>query len=157
MKGKAFYFLGLISIVMLLASCQQQQTNYRIGYVNLRAVYASQASLQQADSLKNQQLQQLDNYVANIDRSLKMSKLTKEEIAQQAKLYTDTINSFKQAVDNRNMSVWNTKNIEIQTLIDSIGASQKFEYVLSTNNSTILFVKDSTNNITELIIEALKK
>ena len=152
--SKLIYKTTLLLIVLFFTvSCTD---NYKIAYVNLVKVYKSRPKFKVLDSLYNARLVGLNNYALTSEQKLKNSKLAKDTLEKKVKAYRDTINAYRQQIETDYANKVNLEKNKIQKVIDSISTLNKYNYVLSTANNNILFVKDTTNNITQSIIKALK-
>ncbi|MGB1282844.1 MAG: OmpH family outer membrane protein [Polaribacter sp.] len=143
----------IIILILALASCKQE--TYKVGYVNLNEIYPKLTELVKSDSIYRIQQQEVENYAVSVNNRLKEKRLKEKALQELTKKYNDTLTAFKQRIDKAYTTVLNTENSKIQKAIDSISKLYNYEYVLSTKNSSILFVKDTTNNLTPHILRAL--
>ena len=146
--------LVLLTLVVAITSCQQK--TFKAGYVNLGAIYQTRAALKVIDSLYQSQQIGLENYARTADQKVRGMKLSKEALAKTVKAYQDTLAAYKQQIEVEYAKKVNAEKVTIQTFIDSLSKQKNYDFVFSTSNNNILFVKDTTNNLTEHIIEALK-
>ena len=143
----------IVLLILVLVSCKQE--TYKVGYVNLNKIYPKLTELAKSDSIYKIQQQQAENYVVFVNNQLKEKKLKEKALQELTKKYNDTLTAFKQQIDNVYNTVVATENNKIQKAIDSISKLYNYEYIFSTKNNSILFVKDTTNNITPHILKAL--
>ncbi|RUA32001.1 MAG: hypothetical protein DSY76_00910 [Bacteroidetes bacterium] len=156
MKRVYFFIVSLFFSAFLFQSCQPKNT-YKVGYVNLQEVYKSIPVLVEADTLHQKRLLRLNLYVKNVERNIKAYKeIPNVELRSIINAYNDTINSFKQTVEREYANVVDIQKNKIQKAIDSIGHVEDFNYILSTNNTNILYAKDSSYNITIKVIKGVK-
>jgi Skp family chaperone for outer membrane proteins len=146
--------LTLTFLVMLLQSCKPKTFN--VGYVNLNEVYPKIEKLVQADSIYKVQQKQLENYVVGVNGKLSTTKKLTETQQELATKYNDTVVAFKKQIEQNYAKVLAKENNNIQKAIDSVGTMYNYNYILSTKNNTILFVKDTTHNLTGKVLELLK-
>jgi Skp family chaperone for outer membrane proteins len=154
MKLKAYTFIIILTII--LQSCKQETFN--VGYVNLNEVYPKIEKLIQADSIYKLQQKQLENYVVGVNGKFNtIKKLTKIQ-QEQAVKYNDTVVAFKKQIEKAYATVVAAENNHIQKAIDSLGIMHNYNYVFSTKNNAILFVKDTLkDDLTFKVIEVLKQ
>lgn len=144
-------------ILLSMVSCNQKTEKLKIGYINLGKIYNRSVELKKADSLKNIQDAFIQNYTRVINLKLQQSKLSKKALESKVKAYNDTITATKRKTEKEFIETINKEKLKIQKTIDELSLQLKYDFVLSTQNSNILYAKDTTNNITDKIIEALKK
>lgn len=143
----------MVLILLVLSSCKQE--TYKVGYVNLNEIYPKLTELVKSDSIYKIQQQQAENYVVSVSNQLKEKRLKEKALQELTKKYNDTLVAFRQEIDKAYATVVTTENNKIQKAIDSISKLYNYEYVFSTKNNNILFVKDTTNNLTPHILKAL--
>lgn len=144
----------LFVIALFLQSCT---TSTKVGYVNLNEVYPKLGQLVKADSVYKVQQQQMAAYATFVNKQLKVKKIPTKELQNLTTKYNDTLTAFKKQVEQAYATVLATENNNIQKAIDSVSVLHAYEFVFSTKNNSILYVKDTTHNLTPQILKLLLK
>ena len=153
---KKIKLLLSLAVLITFSACNQKPTaTYKVAYVNLQQVYNTIPELAQADSIHKLQLKRIDGYVNNVNLQFKNQDIDKQNQEKLLAAYNDTIITYRKQIDKVLQMTISKQNNRIQSTIDSIAKQLKYNYVLSTENSNILYVADSTNNITDRVIEVV--
>ncbi|WP_435415100.1 hypothetical protein [Polaribacter aestuariivivens] len=146
--------LFLIFMTLIIQGCKQE---CKLGYINLNEIYPKIENLVKADSTYKAQQLQVEHYLVYVNKQLKEKKLNDKALQDLAKKYNDTVSAFKQQVNTAYTAVVHAENNNIQKAIDSISILHKYEFVFSTKNNSILYVKDTTHNLTQQVLKLLVK
>ena len=148
--------LIIIGLVLLVTSCQQPK-EYKVGYLNLGALYQAEPQFRALDSVYQTQLGNLDNYAKGVDAKLRKSKAAKDVLEKEVKAYRDTIAAYKQNIEKEYSDKINVEKAKLQVLIDSASKGNNYNYVFSTANSNVLYAKDTTQNLTKEVLKMMQK